>query len=228
MGVDVAGADRLMMIHKVSLIQLLPEKLRRPHPRHRRGDRGVTHANWFGGLLPGAEQLHREHGGRSRELAADVPGVRGAGGSEEGVVGRPHRRASSAAISAKRFGWKIGDRIPLISPIYRKPDGSPWEFTIDGIYDSPKKGTDKTQFFFHYDYLNETFRNPASWTDQVGWYIVRVAGSCDLRPARQDESTRCSRTRRPKRRPATEKAFVSDFAKQIGDIGAIMIAIAPS
>ena len=49
--------------------------------------------------------------------------------------------------------------MPLIAPIYRKPDGSPWEFTIDGIYDSPVKGTDKTQFFFHYDYLNETFRD---------------------------------------------------------------------
>ena len=34
---------------------------------------------------------------------------------------------------AQKWGWKIGDRIPLISPIYRKPDGTPWEFTIDGI-----------------------------------------------------------------------------------------------
>ncbi len=63
---------------------------------------------------------------------------------------------------ARKWGWKIGDRVPLISPIYRKPDGSPWDFTIDAIYDSPKPGVDKTQFFFHWEYLNETFRNSAS------------------------------------------------------------------
>ena len=57
-----------------------------------------------------------------------------------------------------------------MAPIYRKPDGSPWEFTIDGIYDATAKGVDKTQFFFHYDYLNETM------PDQPGSRI-RSAGT---------------------------------------------------
>ena len=35
-GVDVAGADRLLTMHKVSFTQLLPAELREPHPRHRR------------------------------------------------------------------------------------------------------------------------------------------------------------------------------------------------
>ena len=53
------------------------------------------------------------------------------------------------AETARRFGWKIGDRVPLQGTIYRRPDGRPWEFTIDAIYDSAEKNADRTQFFFH-------------------------------------------------------------------------------
>ena len=55
------------------------------------------------------------------------------------------------ADTTKRFGWKVGDRVPLQATIFRRPDGLAWEFNIRGIYDSPIKGTDKTQLFFHYD-----------------------------------------------------------------------------
>ena len=47
------------------------------------------------------------------------------------IVGKP---------TAERFGWKIGDRVPLISPIFNRPDGTPWTFTIRGIYDGGKEG----------------------------------------------------------------------------------------
>ena len=43
--------------------------------------------------------------------------------------------------TAKRFGWKIGDRVPLQGVIYQRPDRGPWEFTIRGIYESPEKGS---------------------------------------------------------------------------------------
>ena len=47
-GVDVASAERLIMTHKVSLIQLLPisyEQQIRSTP----GVKGATHSTWFGG-----------------------------------------------------------------------------------------------------------------------------------------------------------------------------------
>ena len=126
---------------------------------------------------------------------------------------------------AKRFGWKVGDRIPISAPIYRKPDGSPWEFTIDGIYDSAKQGVDKTQFFFHYDYLDETCRGTGFAAAWSGWYIVKVADPSTRRSAGEARSTRCSRTRRRKPRRPPRRRSSSDFAKQIGDIGSIMMAI---
>jgi putative ABC transport system permease protein len=126
--------------------------------------------------------------------------------------------------TARKFGWKVGDRVPLISPIYRKPDNSPWDFTIDGIYDSPIKGTDKTQFFFHWEYINQTLRD-TNFGDQVGWYVIRVADPASSdRLAKRIDTLFANSSAETK--TATEKAFVQSFASQIGDIGGIMMAIA--
>ena len=56
------------------------------------------------------------------------------------------------ADTAKKYGWKVGQRVPIQGTIYRRPDGGPWEFTIDGIYDSKIKGADKTNLLFNYQY----------------------------------------------------------------------------
>jgi putative ABC transport system permease protein len=222
MGVDVAGADRLMMIHKVSIIQLLPKSYG-DRIRATEGVIQVTHANWFGAY-------YREPSNFVQNMAVEpetwlqiypefeLP-------EDQKKAWFANRTGAIIGVDlARKWGWKLGDRVPLISPIYRKPDGSPWEFTIDGIYDSTKLGVDKTQFFFHWEYLNETFRNTGFLNSQVGWYIFRVAD-----PATSDQLAKridaMFANSPAETKTATEKAFVSDFAKQVGDIGGIMVAI---
>ena len=222
MGVDVAGADRLMMIHKVSFIQPLP----RSYVERIRGVEGVkavTWANWFGGIYQDPSNFIANFAVEPESYLAMYP---------EFEVPEDQKKAwfanrTGAVIGidlANRFGWKVGDRVPLMGTIYRKPDDSPWEFTIDGIYDSQIKGTDKTLFLFHYDLLNETMRN-TFMADQVGWYIVRVdnPSEADVLAKRIDSLFANSPA---ETKTATEKVFASDFAKQVGDIGAIMTAIA--
>jgi len=126
---------------------------------------------------------------------------------------------------AKRFGWKIGDRVPLQGVIYRTPNGAPWEFTIDGIYDSLEKGVDKSQFFFHYEYMNETIRNQNYGHDQVGWYVIKLKDPAQAEIIAQQLDGMFANSPN-ETKTATEKAFIAGFAKQIGDIGSIMIAIA--
>lgn len=218
MGVDIAGADRLMLIHRVSLIQPLPESYR-GRIESVGGVTEVTHATWFGGIYQDARnffaQMAVEPEGWLKmypeyELSeaerdswfADRTGV---------IVGRQ---------LADRFGWQVGDRVPIQGTIWRTSDGSNWEFNVSGIYDG-EPGTDTTQFFFHREYLAES--NPVA-RGVVGWYVLRVddparaadiGAEVDARFANSPAETKTS----------TERAFVQSFASQVGNIGAIVTAI---
>jgi putative ABC transport system permease protein len=223
MGVDVAGADRLMVIHRVSIIQPLPPSYG-PKIRATPGVTDLTHANWFGGyyqdpmnfianMAVDPESWLRLYPEFQLPEEQKQAWFRNRGGAIVGID------------TARKFNWKVGDRVPLISPIYRKPDGSPWDFTIEGIYDSTTKGVDKTQFFFHYNYMNETLRAAkARFSDIVGWYVFRVGdpATADQLAKRIDAMFENSMA---ETKTATEKVFAADWAKQVGDIGAIMVAI---
>ena len=223
MGVDIAGADRLMVIHRVSIIQPLPQG-HGPKIRTVPGVTDLTHANWFGGY-------YQDPANFMANMAVDpeswlrmypefeVP-------EDQKKAWLANRTGAIVGIdTARKFGWKVGDHVPLISPIYRKPDGSPWDFTIAGIYDSKSKSVDKTQFFFHYDYMNETLRAAkVGFADIIGWYVVKVEdpATADQLAKRIDAMFENSAA---ETKTASEKAFVSDMANQVGDIGSIMIAI---
>jgi putative ABC transport system permease protein len=223
MGIDIAGADRLMVIHRVSIIQPLPSSYG-AKIRSTPGVTDITHANWFGGY-------YQEPTNFLANMAVDpeswlriypefqVP-------EEQKQAWFKDRTGAIVGIdTARKYNWKIGDKVPLISPIYRKPDGSPWDFTIDGIYDATAPGVDKTQFFFHYDYMNETLRAAkAGFADIIGWYVFKVAdpSTADQLAKRVDAMFENSSA---ETKTATEKVFTAEWAKQVGDIGSIMIAI---
>jgi putative ABC transport system permease protein len=223
MGVDIAGADRLMVLHKMGF--MMP--LSRSHGSKIRSAPGVTdvtHANWFGGYYQDPKNFLANFAVEPESWLRMYP---------EYQLPEDRKKAwfsnrGSAIVgvdTAKKYGWKVGDRVPLISPIYRKPDGTPWDFVIEGIYDSTAVGVDKTQLFFHYDYMNETLlAAKTGLSDIIGWYIVRVEdpASADQLAKRIDQIFENSTA---ETKTATEKAFAKDFANQVGDIGAIMIAI---
>jgi putative ABC transport system permease protein len=178
----------------------------------------ATHSSWFGGSYQGEENefpvfpvVPGEYFEMYPELVVP-PGQLEAWKADRtgAIVGRS---------TAERFGFEVGDRVPLQGTIYRRIDGSDtWEFTIDGIYQGVKKGMDETQFLFHYEFFNEA-RDLEQ--DLVGWYIARVedpqqgaavARAIDERFANSEYETETM----------SEKAFVQNFAKQIGDIGTIL------
>jgi putative ABC transport system permease protein len=224
MGIDVAGADRLMTIHRVSIIQPLPrnygEKIRAMP-----GVTDLTYANWFGGYYQDPKNFIANMAVDPESWLRIYPEFELP--EEQKQAWFKNRAGAIVGIdTAKKFNWKVGDRVPLISPIYRKPDNSPWEFTIDGIYSSTKTGVDKTQFFFHWNYMNETLiAAKAGFSDIIGWYIFKVAdpATADQLAKSVDASFENSQA---ETKTATEKVFVNEWAKQVGDIGAIMIAIA--
>jgi putative ABC transport system permease protein len=121
--------------------------------------------------------------------------------------------------SAERFKWKIGDKIPIQSPIWGQRT---WEFDLVGIYDGAKKGTDTTALFFRHDYFDEGRSERARGL--VGWYTVRIQpGVNAAEVARLIDQEFENSPAETKSEP--EGAFVQAFANQIGNIALIVAAI---
>src|SRR6185503_15555832 len=218
LGVDLAGLDRLVLINKVSLIIPLPVSYQ-TRLQQVPGVDLATHQTWFGGIYQDPAnffaniavvpepflRIYPEFTVPPEQVQAWLADRQGA------LVGRD---------LAERFGWKVGDRVPLTGTIWQPKQGKPWEFNVSGIYDA-EPGIDKTQFFFRYDYLDE---NRATGSGLVGWYVVKIADvSRSVELSRIFDEMFANSSAETK--TTTEKGFVESFAKQIGDIGAIMIAI---
>lgn len=219
-GVEVAGLDRLIVRHKVSLIQPLPQSYE-SRIENIDGVDAAMHMNWFGGIYQEPKNFFAQMPVIPEELYDMYPEYVV---SDDAKAAWKETRTGAIAgrVLADRFGWKVGDRIPInatISP--PKGGGLTWEFDLVGIYDGAEKGTDATQFFFRYDFFDE---NRQYGQGQVGWYTVRVsnpdqaaeiAANIDAEFANSPAETKSE----------GEGAFVQGFANQIGNIGFIIMSI---
>jgi putative ABC transport system permease protein len=217
-GVDIAGVDRLVLIHKVSLIMPLPVSY---HGRlsATEGVTLATHQTWFGGVYQEPSNFFAQMSVEPEPFMQMYPEFKLP--PEQMKAWLNDRQGAVVGVDlAKRFKWKIGDRIPIIGTIWQPKSGQVWDFNIVGLYDG-EPGVDKTQFFFRYDYLDE---NRAGGQGLVGWYVVKIndASQAQQMGAKFDGMFANSSA---ETKTTTEKGFVEGFAKQVGDIGAIMIAI---
>ena len=121
---------------------------------------------------------------------------------------------------AERFGWRVGDRIPLKVPGYF--GGGSWEFNIRGIYRGTRPNDDETQFWLRHEYLYE--KAPPYWRGIVGWYVVRVSNPDDAlavsRAIDAEFANSASETR-----TQTESAFAAAFVNQMGNIEFLILVI---
>jgi putative ABC transport system permease protein len=165
--VDYAAKDRLGTRHKVTFVMQLPKKYV-DQIRNVPGVQAATWANWFGAKNPNNEkeffanmavdpasfiEVYKEIKLEPDEIAAWKGNKRGA------VIGD---------VLARKFGWKVGDKVTLMGTIYP----GDWEFEISGIYEATARSVDRSSFFFHWDYLNESLRPDEK--DQIGWVASRV------------------------------------------------------
>ena len=217
-GVDIAGVDRLVLIHKVTLIMPLPLSY---HGRlsATEGVKLVTHQTWFGGVYQDPNNFFAQMAVEPEPFMQMYPEFKLPPDQMKAWQG--DRQGAVVGVDlAKRFGWKVGDRVPIIGTIWQPRSGQVWDFNIVGLYDG-EAGVDKTQFFFRYDYLDE---NRAQGEGLVGWYVIRIndASQATQMGAKFDSMFANSSA---ETKTTTEKGFVEGFAKQVGDIGSIMIAI---
>ena len=217
-GVDIAGLDRLVIIHKVSLIMPLPVSYKE-RLAATEGVSIVSHQSWFGGVYQDPANFFAQMVVEPEPFMKIYPEFKIP--PDQVKAWLADRQGAVVGVDlANRFGWKIGDRIPITGTIWQPKQGQVWEFNIVGMYDG-EPSVDKTQFFFRYDYLDENRRQGEGL---VGWYVVKIADPSQAQQmgAKFDAMFANSSA---ETKTTTEKGFVEGFAKQIGDIGTIMVAI---
>ncbi|GAC1634815.1 MAG: ABC transporter permease [Candidatus Acidiferrum sp.] len=217
-GTELAGADRLVTINRIGLIQVMPlsydDKIRAIP-----GVKAVTHNHWFGGVYQDERNFFPQ-------FVIDVENQRKVmtefvvPDSEWGNFVKDQQGAIAGATLAKRFGWKVGDRIPIKNALYGAT--KTWEFNLDGIYKSSKEGGDESQFWLQWKYFDENV--PPVIKSTAGWYVIkldspddaaRVAKAIDTQFANSSNETKTE----------TESAFQAGFAKQLGNIEFLILAI---
>jgi putative ABC transport system permease protein len=214
-GVDVAGADRLVVVNRVSIIQPLPlayrdRLLRTPGVAH------VAFASWFGGVYQDERNFFPQFAIDREGYPKMYP---------EFIVPDDQWRSfltdKEAAVVgeklAERFGWKVGDRIPIRGTIFP----GAWEFNLRGIYRGQRVQDDTMQFWFRWDYLDE---RKTAGKGRVGWYTVRVANPDDG-PAIAKAIDENFANSPYETRTDTEKAFAAGWVKQMGNIQLLIMTI---
>ena len=222
-GVTMAGADRLVVRHKVSLIMNLPASYRERMEKIP-GVTSAIHFTWFNGIykdepknffpscpvsdLQAMLKMYPEYKLATNQIEAFYRTRTGC------IIGR-------SLADRKEFGWKIGDRIQLKSPIWPRKGDQPWEFEVVGILEAAKKTADTSGFYFRYDYFEEARQFGEGLT---GWYVVQVKDpNHATETAKAIDNEFANSPYETKTEP--EGAFMQGFAQQIGDIGTILIAI---
>ncbi len=221
-GADAADAKRLLTTARYSIIEPLPMSYQR-RIEQVPGVVGVAYADWFGAKYQNESNAFPVFAVDPARYLDMYP---------EFTIDPPQRetfaRTRTGAVAGKRladrFGWKVGQKLPISSEIHPKTDGSMnWEFDLVGIIDAedPAVRGNTDMVLINVAYFDEARQIGRGKT---GWYIVRVADSTQARSISATiDGLFTNSPDETKTQP--EKEFAIGFAKQIGDIGALVTRI---
>ncbi|MEI2453706.1 FtsX-like permease family protein [Lysobacter firmicutimachus] len=221
-GQSANGAKRLQTGSRLSFIQTLPQAL---HGRIGQVDgvKQVTYANWFGGAYQDPHNQIFSFAVADNYL--DLYPEMSVSKAQRAAFAQTRTGILVGEGLMKRFGWKVGQKIPLQSTIFPNRDGSKnWSFDIVGtlaVTDKKSGGWYDQMLLMHWKYFDES--TPYN-RGTVGWYVSevadvnradRVAKAIDALSANSDHETKTQ----------TEQAATASWMKQMADIGLIVGSI---
>ena len=215
-GTSLAGANRLVVRHRVTLIQPLPQSYER-RIEQIEGVADASQQTWFGGLYQDKQTSWGQVAVVPQEFFPMYPEFLLPENEKQAFL-----KTRTAAIvgrkTALRYGWKVGDRIPIEATYMRGKSGNTWTFDLVGIFDGQYPDTDTSSFYLRHDYLDE---NRVWGKGLTGWYTVKIQDPQQAeRIAREIDAAFANSPAETK--AETEKAFIKGFAEQMGNIGAIV------
>ena len=218
-GGDVAGANRMVTMSRLSITQMLPYSLD-ARVRAVPGVERVAYAAWFGGIYRDPKNFFPNFS-VSEDYLDLYPEFKLAPAQKQAWLA-DRRGAIVGEALARRHGWKVGDTIPLQATIFPTKGSNDWSFTLRGIYvvDDPKLKAQENVMFFHWKYFDEANDYVKG---RLGWFVIKPSSGSADRVARAIDAL--SQNSDHETKTQTEAAFNQSFAKQFADIGLIVTAI---
>ena len=173
-GANAASDARLVTRNAISLAFTMPLSYE-GRIRAVEGVSAVSHANWFGGIYQEPKNFFPQFAIDAKTYLDLFPEFR-LSDAERTAFLRDRKGTVIGRKLADRYGFKVGDSIPLRGTIFP----GQWEFVVRGIYEGGKPSTDTGQMFFQWDYLNETMQKTfPRRANQVGFYVVKIGNPDD-------------------------------------------------
>ena len=222
-GAEFLGVDRLITQARTSFTQPLPMRLL-PQIEAVPGVAYVSHSQWFGGFYRDPRDFFAQFAVDPQRLFDTYP---------EWTLPEAHKRAFISTkdgaivgrILADKYGWKVGDIVPIESGIWTKQDGTRnWEWRVVGIFGGRDAEWDKRANLMYLNYAQFDEARVPGARGLAGVFVVRVrdpnaaervAQLVDARFANSPDETKTQ----------SEQDFQLGFLKQLGDIGFILNAI---
>ncbi len=217
-GVETSSVNRLVTRNKISLIYSLPLSYRNKMLQVN-GVSGVGYGLWYGGIYKDKKNFFAQFAINGLEYLEMYPEFL-LTPEEKKAFEKDRNSAVAGQALVDRFGWKIGDVIPLQGTIYP----GKIELVLVGIYRGAQKNTDETAFFFRYDFLNEALKKSSpDLANKAGWYMVKVRDP-EKAPEIAQEIDALFRNSLAETLTETEKAFQMGFVSMTeAIIGAIQV-----
>ncbi|MDH7453965.1 FtsX-like permease family protein [Luteimonas composti] len=222
LGQNADGAQRLQTTSRLSMVETLPLAL---EPRIRQVDNieAVTWANWFGGVYqnPRNQLFTFAVAPNYLELYPEIE-------VEPAQLEKWKATRNGILVGQQmmtRFGWEVGQTVPLQSNIFPNSDGTlNWAFEIAGVLrarDGKNAGFTEALILMHYAYFEEA---TPYVDDNVGWYVSRVS-DVNRSDAAAKAIDALSQNSPHETRTMNEQAAMAAQLKQMADIGLIVGSI---
>ncbi|MBN1626547.1 MAG: FtsX-like permease family protein [Deltaproteobacteria bacterium] len=213
--IEIAGADRLVVQNKISLIMPLPYSYR-GKLKQIDGIDLVSYGSWFGGVYQDERNFFVQFAVDTETWNDMFPEF--IIPPEQWKAFVEDRQGCIAGQNlVERYGWKIGDRIPLKGTIHQ----GIWEFNLRGVFQGKRASDDTSQFWFQYKYLDEKSDLMRGY---VGWYYVHVSDP-GRAEAISDEIDDMFANSPYETVTETEKAWTAAFIRQFGNIKVLLMSV---
>lgn len=213
-GLEAASATRLVAMSSISLFVDLPltyqDKIASVE-----GIDDIVKWQWFGGYYQERKNFFAQFAVDPERMLAVYPECRIDDSARQAFLTRKDVCVVGYQLAAK-YGWEVGDRIPIIGALFPHPDGGAWEFELVGTYESTSASFDNQTFLFPWAYFEETLR-AAGEDPGVGIFVMRVGPGAEVERILAEvealfengpQTIKCD----------TESEFTRQFVTMLGDI----------